>query len=304
MMFRFNQLSVIAFPVCISRKRETLYSVNPLYYTKRFNMPHETETNMSEGEIRTISMQQWIKVIFISCVVIQILLVLCDYVFNYIDIFDDKSIRRIWNIARENSIPTWFSSMQAQVLGVTVFLIAIVQSRRISRIKMWSWFLVGFFFLWIGIDDVAELHEKLGGALERMVTKDNEEPGGLIGFLLKNPSFSWHTFIAPVFALCGLGIVAFLWTAFWRLNLARYLVLGFGCWVMAQSLDFIEGLDNIDDFYDSIKEYLSIKRSYGVPHTFKVVEEVLEMFGTTLLWVGFLHYFATVANGLQIRLTK
>jgi hypothetical protein len=267
-------------------------------------MPHETEVNMSEGEIRTISMQQWIKVIFISCVVTQIMLILCDYVFNYIDIFDDKSIRRIWNIARENSVPTWFASMQAQLLGVTVFLIAIVQSRRISRIKMWSWFLVGFFFLWIGIDDVVELHEKLGGALERMVTKDNEELGGLIGFLLKNPSFSWHTFIAPVFALCGLAIVAFLWTDFWRLNLARYLVLGFGCWAIAQSLDFIEGLDNIDDFYDSIKEYLSIKRSYGVPHTFKVVEEVLEMLGTTLLWLGFLHYFATVANGLQIRLTK
>ncbi|MDM8559039.1 hypothetical protein [Candidatus Parabeggiatoa sp. HSG14] len=269
-------------------------------------MTNETthKVEMNTGEVRMINMQQWIKIIFISCIVAEVLLIVCDYVFNYMDIFGDKSIRRIWNIAREKSIPTWFSSIQAQILGVTVFLIAIVQAHCISRAKMWGWILIGMFFLWIGIDDFAEIHEKLGGALERMATKDSDEQGWFIGFFLKNPSFSWHTFIAPMFAVCGLGITIFLWMAFWRLNLIRYLVLGFGCWIVAQSIDFIEGLDDIDTFYNSIKDYFSIERKYFVTHTFKVVEEVLEMFGTTLLWIGFLHYFAIVANGLQIQLTQ
>lgn len=158
------------------------------------------------------------------------------------------------------------------------------------------------FFLWIGIDDFAEIHERIGGILERLADDGSEEQQGVVGFLLQNPSFSWHTFIAPAFALIGLLILAFLWTAFWRLGLTRYLVFGFGFWAVAQGIDFTEGLDDIDDYYKSIQDSLDIDRKYGVSHSFKVVEEVLEMFGTTLLWVGFLHYFATVADGLQLRI--
>jgi hypothetical protein len=255
-----------------------------------------------EERTQTIDMRKWIKIIFIACIAMQVLLVAFDYIFNYLNVFDDKSIRRIWNIARENSIPTWFSSIQAQALGVTVFCIAIVQAPYISRFKMWIWLLIGMFFLWIGIDDFAEIHEKLGGALERMAKKDDGEHGAIMGFLLKNPSYAWHTFIAPFFALCGLGIVIFLWTAFWRLHLIHYLILGFACWVVAQGIDFSEGLDDIKQFYQWIQESLNIERKYAVSHTFKVVEEVLEMFGTTLLWVGFLYYFANVSNGLQLKL--
>jgi len=260
---------------------------------------------MTEENIRTVNMQQWIKIIFISCILAQIFILICDYVFNYEDIFEDKSIRRIWNIARENSIPTWFAAMQAQALGITVFLIALILSPSISKLKLWAWILIGMFFLWIGIDDMAEIHEKLGGAIERMVSKNGEEEwGGLIGFLLKNPSFAWHTFIAPFFAVCGLLIAIFLWTAFWQHNLTRYLVLGFGCWIIAQGIDFTEGLENIDDFYLYLKDSLGIEEKYGVSHTFKVIEEELEMLGTTLLWVGFLHYFANIANGVQIKLVQ
>lgn len=259
---------------------------------------------MTETEVKTIHLQRWINIIFISCIVIQIVLILGDYIFNYLNIFEDISIRRIWNIAREQSLPTWFSATQTQALGVTVILIALVQTATLSRLKLGTWVLIGLFFLWIGIDDAAEIHEKLGGALKRMATKNTDEPSWFVGLLLKNPSFAWHTFMAPLFALCGLGIVIFLWMSFWRLKLTRYLVLGFGCWTIAQGLDFIEGLKNIDDFYDSIKAYFSIERKYGVTHTFKAIEEVLEMFGTTLLWVGFLRYFAEVSHGQQIRLLK
>ncbi len=259
---------------------------------------------MSENEMRTIDMQHWIKVIFITCITIQILLVIADYVFNYKDIFDERNIRRIWNIAREMSIPTWFSSIQTQLLGVTALLIAFVEGPSISRLKTCVWILAGLFFLWIGIDDYAELHERLGTVLKHIASENNVKLGGVLGILLKNPSFSWHAFIAPIFAFWGLVIFTFLWTSFRRFNLTPYLVLGLGCWVVSQGIDFTEGLDNIDHFYRRIQEAFSIERRYGVRHTSKVVEEVLEMFGTTLLWIGFLHYLANVADGLQIRLVK
>lgn len=37
-------------------------------------------------------------------------LVVGDYVFNFLDVAGDIRIRRIFNVAREESIPTWFSS--------------------------------------------------------------------------------------------------------------------------------------------------------------------------------------------------
>lgn len=251
--------------------------------------------------IHTVNMQRLIRIIFISCLAIILLLIVCDYVFNYLDVLDERGIRRIWNIAREQSLPTWFSSIQAQLLGVTVFLIAITQSPVVSRLHTMIWVLIGLFFLWIGIDDFAEIHEKLGGALERLAS--DGEKGVITEVLMQNPSYSWHTFIAPFFAVCGLGILGFLWMAFWRLKLVRYLILGFGCWGVAQSLDFIEGLDTAELFYSWFQQTLSIESYYGATHFFKVVEEVLEMLGTTLLWIGFLSYFAHVSNGMQFRLS-
>jgi hypothetical protein len=106
-----------------------------------------------------------------------------------------------------------------------------------------------------------------------------------------------------LFILCGLAITAFLWSAFWHRRLLHWLILGFGCWVIAQSLDFIEGLENAEELYGSIKDALDIERMYGVTHTFKLAEEVLEMVCTTLLWVGFLHYLAQVADGVQLHLS-
>ena len=98
------------------------------------------------------------------------------------------------------------------------------------------------------------------------------------------------------------GHIAFLWLEFWRLRLIHYLILGFGCWGVAQGIDFVEGLDNVDALYDWVKDKAGIDRMYGVTHSFKLVEEVLEMLGTTLLWVGFLYYLAYATNGMEFRL--
>lgn len=261
-------------------------------------MTHQT----AQDRIVSIDLYRVSTAIFWICIISIALLVVADYVFNYEDILDDRSFRRIWNVAREQSIPTWFSSIQAQLLGVTVMLIGWVQSASIARYKTVIWYLIGLFFLWVGIDDFAAIHEKLGGVLERLA--EEGENSAVTELMLKNPSFSWHTFIAPFFALCGLGIVAFLWLAFWRLRLAHFLVLGFGCWVVSQGIDFIEGLERAGDIYDWVRATLNIRSSYGVTHLIKVIEETLEMLGTTLLWVGFLRYLAHASDGLHLKLQR
>jgi hypothetical protein len=252
------------------------------------------------GEYRQIDLQRVIRGIFVACLALILAFIACDYVFNYLDVFDERNIRRIWNIAREQSLPTWFSSIQAQLLGLTVLLIAGIEAPGASRARTAAWIVVGLFFIWIGIDDAAEIHEKLGGALVRMAASGEETE--VTAWLLQNPSYSWHTFIAPAFALFGLGILAFLWLRFWRLRLLHWILLGFACWGLAQVMDFIEGLEQVGALYDWLQATFAIERRYGVTHSWKVAEEVLEMLGTTFLWVGFLKYLATIADGLQIRL--
>lgn len=245
-------------------------------------------------DVREIDSRRLIRRIFLVCIAIQVYLVVADWVFNYLDVFDDLNMRRIWNIAREQSVPSWFSSIQTQLLGVTVLLIGAVRSSVSPRWKTAGWVLAGLFFIWLGIDDYAEIHEKLGGVLERM--GQDGGPGWT------NPSFSWHTYIAPFYALCSLLIAAGVALPFWRQGLLPYLVLGFGLWAVAQGIDFVEGLDEAEDLYDWFQDAFGIERRYGVTHTMKLLEEMMEMFGTTLLWVGFLHYLGRASDGLGLRL--
>ena len=267
----------------------------------QYAQPSQTGSRLGmEGREREtdIDLRAGIRRLFLACLLFQAALVVADYVFNYLDVFDERAIRRIWNIAREQSIPSWFSSVLAQLLGATVLLIAILERKTRVAWATLAWILAGLFFFWVGIDDYAEIHERLGGALERLAGVDDD---GAAEVVLFNPSFSWHTFIAPVYALFSLGILALVGHSFWRRRLLPYLVLGFGCWAVAQGIDFVEGLDAAEQLYDWGQETFAIERRYGVTHTVKVVEEMLETLGTTLLWIGFLHYLAGVLDGRRVR---
>lgn len=237
------------------------------------------------------------KIVFISCLSIEAFLLLANILFNYLDILDELYIRRIWNIARELSIPTWFSSTQTQLMGATALLIGLLQKNdRIkggTKVTYISWIVSGCFFIWIGIDDAAEIHEKLGTALTNLNNSGADSS-------IEHVSFSWHTYIAPIFVLFGLYLTYFFWSELTPYNLFRYVFVGFGCWVTSQMIDFTEGLESIDETYTAIQIYLGSESTYLVPHSFKVIEEMLEMIGTTFLWVGFLHFLAVQLKGKRI----
>ncbi|NNE12828.1 MAG: hypothetical protein HKN41_11370, partial [Ilumatobacter sp.] len=55
----------------------------------------------------------------VAAIVAELALLVLNYVFNFFDITGDISIRRIFNIAREQSIPTFFASLQAVAVGLT-----------------------------------------------------------------------------------------------------------------------------------------------------------------------------------------
>lgn len=229
-----------------------------------------------------------------ACLVIEVALVVLDLVFNVLDITGDRSIRRIFNIAREQSLPTWFASMQAVMVGAVALFAAWLS--RSGRVR-WGWIAVGLFFIYVGADDASEIHERVGSALGRAA-----EEGGST-WKETFPTFAWQLFVAPLLAAGLLSSVVFSWFQSTAVVAKRWIFIAVVCFGVSQGLDFLEGIDSLESTYKSLAERWDV-RVYVVTHTLKVVEEWLEMVGTTGFLAAFLSIAGGLAEGRSVRFTS
>lgn len=246
--------------------------------------------------------EPFIRRVFLACLIAEALLVLLDYVINYLHGVDDDSIRKIFNVAREESIPTWFATLQAAGVGLVLFLIYRVHRRSGERRRSRAgWLVLSGFFVFISMDDAAVIHERVGSAMGRFLEEGNpEDVPAWLKPLGELPSYNWQTYVMPLFAAVGVFLLVFVWKRMGRYDLRRYMILGLSVFVLAIGLDFLEGMDGL---YDGWADRLKV-REYTVSHYFKVTEETLEMVGTTLFLVGFLKYLARVSDGLRIEVRR
>jgi hypothetical protein len=210
-----------------------------------------------------------------------------DYVFNFLDVAGDLRIRRIFNIAREESIPTWFAGSQALAFAATAWVLSRFARRDGTRGVRRGWLGVSVFFLYVGIDDAASIHERLGSALKEAYASS--------AWVSQYPSFGWQIFLAPILALGLFASAAFIWRHEPRTRLL--VVAGLVGFAVAQGIDYLEGVENL--FYN-----LSISLDvdeYTVSHTLRTIEEMLEMLSTTALWAPTLWHLADRANGVRIQ---
>lgn len=201
--------------------------------------------------------------------VLQLVVLVGDIVFNYLDVFGHLSIRRIFNIAREESFPTWFASTQALAVAVTA-----AGLWRITARQSWAW--VAGFFLYISIDDAAQVHERVSTALA--------DTFPTLPFLSDYPSFSWHLLIAPILAAALLAVGAQLWVSDPTRQTKLLVVAGLAAFAVSQGIDVLEGVDGL---FDGWADDLGVA-PYTVGHGLRTVEEMLEMLGTLALWVPML----------------
>ena len=74
-------------------------------------------------------------------------------------------VRRLFNIAREDSLASWFAVTQTVFVALaawTVFMIT--KARDPHRRSRWGWFLVALVFSYFAVDDGAAIHEQIGRA--------------------------------------------------------------------------------------------------------------------------------------------
>ncbi|QTA82299.1 Uncharacterized protein dnl_46730 [Desulfonema limicola] len=228
--------------------------------------------------------------VLIICLCIEIGFVLLDFFINYNKWSGYKSLHRLCNIAREDSLASLFGTIQTLMAGLTLWLIVLIQKNNTQTPKkeIFGWCVLAVFFTYMAIDDGAEIHERLGTVFEQMYKGSNH----ILSFF---PSYAWQIIFVPIFGVISIYTYMFLWKQL-DTGYSKLLITGaIACFIMAVVLDFFEGMDITHNWnlQTIIKKKYSLK-TYTVSHFSKSLEEFLEMAGITFFWVCFIACLKTI----------
>ena len=134
-----------------------------------------------------------------------------------------------------------------------------VRRNRLRTRKSEAGFLaVGAFFIYVGIDDAAKIHERVGSATGRWF----EESDSLAWIVESFPSYGWQLFVAPILAVCLLVSVAIVWRRSRGLDARPFLLATLLLFGLSQGIDFLEGIDELFEFVatrNGLDDYTEIK---------------------------------------------
>jgi hypothetical protein len=256
-----------------------------------------------------------VRNIALAAVSIEIALVVLDFSLNYARPGANSSIRRLFNITREDALASWFATTQTFLIALTLCVITVlVRQGKRSALSRRGWLAVTLFFFYMAVDDGTKLHERVGSALGDLFEKGSTTDSTWISRVVEaNPSYNWQLFLMPVFLVAGVAMLLFLWREVTDRRDRALLLLALACFAVAIGLDFVEGLDEDDprNPYVRLDSWLELDVWAGprfdksgfaaVVHFSKSLEEFLEMFGNTLMWVVFLRYLTGIRGELRLR---
>lgn len=215
------------------------------------------------------------------------ILAAADFGLNHFGGFP-QPIRRSFNIAREDSIGTWFAVVQLVAISIVAALIFRASNRTGTAATKAAgkgnriWLFFSLFFLYLSIDDLAEIHERLGSTFA----------DGVSFF----PSYAWQVVFAPLFGVAGVLMLYLAWRVLDSDQSKRQVIVGLALLVVGVVLDFGEGIDGLAL---SIAERIGWEEQ-SVSHTQKVAEESIEMAGMTLFLAAFLRQLATSVTSVAV----
>ena len=252
----------------------------------------------------TIRSEVWPRRVLWGVIFVEITLVILDVFLNHFQWASVRDIQNMFNIAREKSIGTWFSSMQMLVVGISLFFIALAVKKEgdwldVKR-RYYGWLIIGSFFIYMAIDDAIGFHEGIGNYVNSKF-KGVRDPGFFTIFWWRFPSYYWHLVFGPFFGGMGLFILYFIWKELKSQNLRMLIVSALALYVFAVVLDFFEGFYFFSDDYFGLVAILKIEL-HTVVHMFKVLEEFLEMLGTSFFLFAFLKHLFVQATLWRIEI--
>jgi len=265
---------------------------------------------MIEFEIHRRRAIAWVAGI---CAAITLALVALDWAVTYRRGTDIGAIRRLFNMAREDSLASWYAVTVTCLAALTGWLIWAVARRVGPRGRAVGWLIVALFLTWMTVDDGAAVHERLGTAFELTQEEATVAGGGSLTRLSESfPSYGWQFLLMPQFVLLGVFTLAFLWRTSSGPLVRGLALAALGCLATAVGIDFMEGLDtehpaNLQAWLARRPWLASLSApDYKTPlesvvHFGKVLEEAIEITGMTLLWAVLLDHLVIIASRVRIR---
>ena len=209
-----------------------------------------------------------------------------DYVGNRSHWISSDSLRDVANVGREDSLHNFVSSVQELAIAGVALVLYLHARRAETRWARFEWGVALGFFTWVGVDDGAALHERIGTALENDVS-----------FF---PSYAWQVIFVPIFTTAML-VTAHVVFRSRRASWTRTLFLaGFGCYVLGVVLDYLEGRAGA---YDGLASAVGATVS-TVSHYSRVVEEFAEDVGASLFLVVLLRHLLCTVGSFRLTVTS
>jgi hypothetical protein len=257
----------------------------------------------------TLDRHDVVRYLFIVCVSLELLFVALDYHLYMANLEGSRHIRSFFNVAREDSLASWTMMLQTILVALTTW--AIWALARLDG-KAWErrcWMVIALFFTYLAADDGSFIHERIGSWF------DNAAGATEIGARLLDvfPSYRWQLVYMPWFVLMGMFIFAFLVKVLPDWKPKAMVLIAFACLAFAVGMDFFEGLedDHAANPYAALTasgelDYWAVRTfdqsAYDtLRHLSKTLEECLEMFAFTLLWMVLLQHLMRRADGTTIR---
>ena len=213
------------------------------------------------------------KNILISFSIISLFFLAFFYSSYVVDIEDYYLFNDYFDITREKNIPTFFSF-------IIMVLIALVYFLFFKENNRWKWLVISLFFLYLGFDDMFEIHEHIGSDMGEIITEEALETGFM--------SYYWQVVFVPLFALFGLFIAYATSKKLWEKgNILGIVMLlgGFTLYAIAIALDFYEGTDSNFPWLSNI--FYTLTKN-GIVELMRATEEAIEMLGGTLILASLL----------------
>jgi len=263
-------------------------------------------SRFSEANFK-IHVRPVICTILISCVLIEIIFFVLDAYVNFGRAIEIGAVRRLCNLAREDSLSSWFGSVQTLLVGFTLLLIflRVRKDSDTTKLRSAGWCVLAFFFIYMAIDDGAEVHERMGTVFKVVSIRLAANGGEItIGKKLLElfPSYPWQILFLPIFSCMGLFMVLFLWRELSGRPARILMLTGITCFTTAVGLDFVEGMEkeHVWNIQTMIVTQFRLEED-TVRHFSKAIEETIELLGTTFLWTAFLSHLSRIAGKIQIR---
>ncbi len=182
----------------------------------------------------------------------------------------------LFNLAAENNLPTWFSSFQFFLAGLSAFYCWVVVKPAQLAFN-WIWSAVGVLMLFLSLDETMEIHEALIDSV--MSGPAGENLRAFFGVTQETDSLLWTVVFAPPMILVGVGLMVFYYFSFKKFpQFFSWALVALGSLALAAGLELVEA------------KILTVANESAMNRYFllTLIEEMAEFLAATLfVWI---HY--------------